>query len=130
MAQQQWGIWNPNASNQAYDGSIYVEEEMEDDEVPFLSSQASTISTASVSTPTRENKRRFHEDDEEDEDEKKSFTNRGLGERVLAVPRRKKLVGKGAAGGQENFTFVGRDADFEDAEFLDYGLVGEVEMSG
>ncbi len=131
MAQQQWGIWNPTASNQAHDGSIYVEEEMEEDEeAPFLSSQGSTISTASVSTPTRENKRRFFEEDDEDENEKKSFTNRELGERVLAVPRRKKLVGKGAAGGQENLSFVGRDVDFEDAEFLDYGLVGEVEMSG
>lgn len=71
----------------------------------------------------------------------------GLGDRVLAVPRRKKGSGSGkvpvhTAGqvwifGQENFNVGGggkEDVDFEDAEFLDYGLIGnadgEVEMGG
>lgn len=135
MAQQQWGIYNPSGSIQAHDGRIYADEEMDEDEdeVPFLSSQASTISAASVTTPSRENKRRFFDDEEEDDsDERKRYG--GLGDRVIAVPRRKAWGGKVVFGaGQENVTVVGQDVDFEDAEFLDYGLVshpGEVEMSG
>lgn len=122
-----------------------------EDEVPFLSSQGSTISSSSVDdaiTPGG-NKRRFFEDEEGHMSN--SHVNFGfgsgssvpVGERVLAVPKRKKWSGKvpvRTSGqvrifGQENFNLggseVGRaDVDFEDAEFLDYGLAGEVEMSG
>lgn len=135
MASQQWGIYNPGS------------EEMDDDsngeeDVPFLSSQGSTVSNISVEeavTPGG-NKRRFFEDEEKDSHFSMGDISRGPGDRVLAVPRRKKWTGKlpARAGqvrifGQENFNVggaVGQDVDFEDAEFLDYGLVGEVEMSG
>lgn len=131
LAQQQWGIYNPGGSYQSHT-NVYEEEMDETDEVPFLSSQGSTISTASVNTPTRENKRRFFEEDEDEgEDERKDYSSREFGERKLAAPKRKKWASKVAArAGQENVTVVGQDVDFEDAEFLDYGLVGEVEMTG
>jgi hypothetical protein len=134
MAQQQWGIYNPGGGNQAHDGRIYADEEMdeEEDEAPLFGSQASEISTMGINTPLRENKRRFFEDDEEDsETTNQTFANRGLGERVMAVPRRKTWGGKeGPRARQNNVTVVGQDIDFEDAEFLDYGIAREVEMSG
>jgi hypothetical protein len=134
MATQAWGIYNPSGGLQPHDGSIYADDEMDEDEdeVPFLDNQGSYISNASVS---RENKRRFFDDEEgDDSDERKSYSSRGLGERVIAVPRRKTWGSNGkfaAKGGQENVAVVGHDFDFEDAEFLDYGLDHrEVEMSG
>jgi hypothetical protein len=140
MSQQQWGIYSPNHSNgrdpyESEEGFADGEDgEMEDEGGwPWLSSQGSTISSSSVdlSTPVR-NKRRFFEEEEEEAGEegigdKVSST---LGERVLAVPRRRKWVSKIAAGGQENVGIVGEDVDFEEAEFLDYGLAEEVEMGG
>ncbi|KAL2065561.1 hypothetical protein VTL71DRAFT_3231 [Oculimacula yallundae] len=148
MAAQQWGIYNPN-------GGEMDEDLSEEDEVPFLSSQGSTISSSSLDdkyTPGG-NKRRFFDDEDVnfnlDSNASSNFNSNGfmnfspnLGERVLAVPRRKNTAGKAPARtagqvrifGQENFN-VGRSGngngeDFEDAEFLDYGLAGEVEMSG
>ncbi|KUJ13780.1 uncharacterized protein LY89DRAFT_687143 [Mollisia scopiformis] len=120
MAQQQWGIYNS--------GSVAVE----DEEMPFLSSQGSTISDVSVDASRNGGqKRRFFEDEEGEVEN--GIGGSVLGERVLAVPRRKKWNGKVPDGvkivGQENAGF-GQDMDFEDADFLDYGLVGEVEMSG
>jgi len=119
-----------------------------EDEVPFLSSQGSTISSSSVDDAgivSGGNKRRFLEDDEQDSGVVMGGVARGLGERALAVPRRKKWAGKGSGHaqmrifGQENFGVGGanaggmgngQDMDFEDAEFLDYGLDREVEMGG
>jgi len=140
MSQQQWGIYSPNhstardpyASEEAFaDGEGG---EMEDEGgLPWLSSQRSTVSSSSdmVATPGG-NKRRFFEDEEVGDGMGMGRTV-AFGERVLAVPRRKKWVGsgkRGNGGGQENVGIVGEDVDFEEAEFLDYGLVAEVEMGG
>ncbi|PVH70457.1 hypothetical protein DL98DRAFT_472666 [Cadophora sp. DSE1049] len=134
MAGQQWGIYNPGGTSGEMDEDSSSASE---DEVPFLSSQGSTISSSSIDdaiTPGG-NKRRFFEDEEPHLLNSPlnfgSGSSMSMGDRVLAVPRRKKIFG------QENFNVggsgagVGReDVDFEDAEFLDYGLAGEVEMSG
>jgi hypothetical protein len=154
LAQQQWGVYAPN-----YDGSMirdreaYAAEaeegfadgedgEMEDEgsgmELPWSSQESgSTVSSyGEVVTPGGTNKRRYFE---EIEDENTGIVFSGamgmgnaLGERVLAVPRRKKWVGsaKFNGGGQENVGIVGEDVDFDEAEFLDYGLIKEVEMGG
>ncbi len=135
MAGQQWGIYNPGSGDMDEDSKG-------EEEVPFLSSQGSTVSNYSVEeapTPCG-NKRRFFEDEEQDSHFAMGGISKGLGDRVLAIPRRKKWAGKVPAHagqvrifGQENFNVggaAGQDVDFEDAEFLDYGLAGEVEMSG
>lgn len=118
---QQWGIYEPAVAENAG-------EDMDElDEVPFLSSQGSTISTVSVESiaGAAANKRRYSDDDEENLAEGMDDTQNsgGLQRRVMAVPRRKKdhvaLVG---AGGPTSIT------DFEDAEFLDYSSFAEVEM--
>ncbi|KAL5330766.1 hypothetical protein ACEPPN_000287 [Leptodophora sp. 'Broadleaf-Isolate-01'] len=145
MAGQQWGIYNPSGAG----GDMDEDTSSSEDEVPFLSSQGSTISNSSVEeTITRGgNKRRFFEDEESTSNSNSSSGmnfgrgfGSGLGDRVLAVPRRKKWSGKVPVHttgqvrifGEENFNVGGgkEDVDFEDAEFLDYGLAGEVEMSG
>lgn len=126
MAQQQWSIWDPSGSNQADDHSIYIEETIEGNNTTFLSSQASTISSASITTPTREHKRRFVEDDEGYGNETGQFSETGHCERVIAVPRRKTLSKKLIVANADASFY---DIDFEDAEFLDYNLVGEVDMS-
>jgi Ribonucleotide reductase inhibitor len=151
MAQQQWGIYSPNHSGivaRERDGDPYAGEEafadgedgeMEesDEMLPPWSSQGSmsTVSSSGGSITPCRNKRSFVEDDEDG-----GFVYGGsigmdkvLGERVLAVPRRKKWVGSGKLenySGQENVGIVGDDVDFEEAEFLDYGLIKEVEMGG
>jgi hypothetical protein len=142
MAGQQWGIYNPSSR---YNEEVMDDEEEEEEEemgLPGLtSSQESATSTSSGGFGPRTpmgNKRRFFED-EEGEEENGDGGGVRLGERVLAVPRRKKwagMVGKGQ--GQENVNVnsavgvVGQDIDFGEADFLDYGLVmdGEVEMGG
>ncbi|KAH7333266.1 ribonucleotide reductase inhibitor-domain-containing protein [Rhexocercosporidium sp. MPI-PUGE-AT-0058] len=150
MAGQQWGIYNPSGAG----GDMDEDTSSSDDEVPFLSSQGSTISSSSVEgvSPPGGNKRRFFEDEESTSNSAMNFgfgfnsnPNSALGDRVLAVPRRKKwsgkvpvhTVGQVRIFGQENFNMGGsgvgggkEDVDFGDAEFLDYGLAGEVEMSG
>jgi hypothetical protein len=106
---------------------------MLNDYVPSLS-QSSTISSSSVSS-SGERKRRmdFDEEDREDSPFEFDFTPRTLGsafigDRVMAVPRKHKNVKTSVAiVGQEN---MNADIDFEDAAFLDYSLLGEVEMSG
>ncbi|CZT09256.1 uncharacterized protein RAG0_14068 [Rhynchosporium agropyri] len=152
MAAQQWGTYNSSGSSGEMD-----EDSTEEDDVPFLSSQGSTISSSSLQaegafTPGG-NKRRFFEDEDETSNLFSSSstglspntfmdTSPVVGERILAVPRRKKSAGGKGPGhissqvrifGQENL-HGGRNGngngDFEDAEFLDYGLAGEVEMSG
>ena len=126
MAQQQWGIYD----NGSREGLLYEPDGEADDEddLPVLS-QGSTVSNASTAsfTPGGANKRRFELEDEGEEESRQVY---GLGGRVIAVPRRMKKVAaqkKVRVVGQEN---VG-DVDFEDAEFLDYGLVeGDEEMGG
>ncbi|KAI9745279.1 MAG: hypothetical protein M1818_001559 [Claussenomyces sp. TS43310] len=109
----------------------------EENDLPFLSSQGSTISDVSVASAPA-GKRRFDDSDEEDEevdvlqeakiwqDDEVSPRSRprarlGLGDRRLAVPTsRKKPVGRkgmSGAGGQENMVM---DIDFEEADFLDF----------
>jgi len=156
MSQQQWGIYSPNhAGNMAQDRDSYAAEaeegfadgedgEMEDEfAAPPWSSQGSVSTVSSygeVATPGgTSNKRRYFEDDVEGQGEDGGVVfsvgmgmGNPLGERVLAVPRRKKWVesAKFNRGGQENVGIVGEDVDFEEAEFLDYGLIKEVEMGG
>ncbi len=139
MSQQQWGIYRPTHSRgadpyESEEGFADGEDgEMEEEGgLPWLSSQGSTVSCSSVeSSTTGGNKRRFLEDEDEGGDEGGvDRVGSALGERILAVPRRKKWAGKMASGGQENVGIVGEDMDFEDADFLDYGLVEEVEMGG
>jgi hypothetical protein len=137
MAQQAWGIYNPGGHGREVE-ETYVSEEEDENSCPDLS-QCSTISSSSVHTPVANypifgqphpgNKRRF--DEEEDE---VMVHNTSFGDRVLAVPRRKRGELNAKLGarripasglGQEN-----NAGDFGDAEFLDYGLAGEVEMGG
>jgi hypothetical protein len=117
MVTQQWGIYNPNPNR---------EEEGGEEDVPVLS-QSSTVSNESVYAGG--NKRRFEE--EEEEGERTVMMGLGAG-RVLAVPRRKKMEGSKVVFGQENLgvQVAGVDGDFGEAEFLDYGSMGEVEMGG
>jgi len=107
------------------------------DDVPALS-QGSTISNTSISSPGGERKRRmdFDEEDREDASFEFSFSPRFtlgsgfMGDRVIAVPRQRKYKNvKTNVGifGQEN---MDSDTDFEEADFLDYGMLGEVEMGG
>jgi hypothetical protein len=131
MAQQQWGIYT-----QGENQDVMVEED-EDDYMPALS-QESTISSESVST-LGERKRRMDFDDEDEDEDEDQGEEQGedarervmlrLGERAIAVPRRKKggKAGGVAIMGQEN---VGGDFDFGEADFLDYGLMGDSEMGG
>jgi hypothetical protein len=120
MAQQQWGIYN---GNNGMDGA------MDDDTPP--SSQGSTISDVSIGTPNGGNKRRFF--DEEDEEEERTTEKAVLGshQRVIAIPRRKGMTKleteRIAIFGREN---MNADMDFEEADFLDYGHVGDQEMGG
>jgi hypothetical protein len=141
LAGQQWGIYNPSCkyNEEVMDDDEEEEEEEEEMGLPGLTSSQESATSAS-SAGSMGNKRRFFEDEEGEEDNGDSGR-MGLGERVLAVPRRKKwagMVGKGQ--GQENVDVnvnsavgvVGQDIDFGEADFLNYGLVmdGEVEMGG
>ena len=125
MAQQQWGIYDNGRRVSEGEGEGDADDE---DDTPALS-QGSTVSNASTTSfagPGGVNKRRFDLDDEDEEEGKKEY---GLQGRAIAVPRRmKKVQGKVRIDGQENFG----DVDFEDAEFLDYALVGggDEEMGG
>lgn len=125
MAQQQleFGYSPASSSPDAY---------MDDDYVPALS-QGSTVSNDSVGTPG-ERKRRMDFDDEDSDSSPFEFTfsphnfgSNSQRDRVMAVPRGRKSRAKTnvAVVGQEN-----TDMDFEEAEFLDYKLLGEVEMGG
>ena len=121
MAQQHRGI--DDYEGRAYEESADVDDE---DDVPVLS-QGSTVSNASSASAGGANKRRFELDEESEEEDVQIL---GLGGRAIAVPRRIRRGAEKAARvvGQENLG----DVDFEDAEFLDYGLVGggDEEMGG
>lgn len=161
QSQQQAGQWRSTGSRREltpFCGLLKVgglaqqvvnEQVPEEDDLPFLSSQGSTISDVSVASAP--GKRRFDDSDEEEEadsgrnmrqqgslqDEEsisprsKPMARLGLGGRPMAVPlsrRRTGLKKVVAAGlGQEN---TGMDLDFDEAEFLDYGIweKGEVDM--
>ena len=106
--------------------SAIMDGDEEDEEVPALS-QGSTNSDASVAS-RGVGKRRFDLDDDETVGDRELVAVQGR--RIIAVPRRKgaaKPSGPVEIVGQEN-----RDADmdFGEADFLDYGLVGEIEMAG
>jgi len=123
LAQQQWGIYSPGAQT--------PDDEMDDGNYMPTLSQGSTASNDSVSTPG-ERKRRmdFDEEDREESQFEFSFNPRAsLSDRAIAVPRRRKYQMKTnvAVVGQENME---TDMDFAEADFLDYGLLGEVEMGG
>lgn len=144
---------------QGWDYSIgnhqHREDEEEDpdvpreDEIPFLSSQGSTISCASVATTGAGYKRRFDDEEEQvDGDQGELYdiwrdnddiqlspktkpmdltgVGLGFGRRAIAVPKSRQ-TGRGTVAkvavieGQENSHNV-VDIDFEEAEFLDYGI--------
>jgi len=119
------GLLDPPHWNAQYGGRR--DEDLETDEdVPFLSSQGSTISDVSVQSVvgTVGNKRTWEEEDNN------TFIlpeKMGFGQRPMAIPRRMKNKEKISVEilGQEN-----TDMDFGEAEFLDYELVGEIEMGG
>ena len=109
-----------------------VEEMDEDDDVPALS-QSSTISNESVCNPG-DKKRRLEFDEDTEEIQFEAMRDRtlsfGYGGRIMAVSRRKKKDIK-----MTNVTIIGQENinDFDDADFLDYDLIGradEVEMGG
>lgn len=105
------------------------------EEVPWLSSQGSTISNVSVASVYGNNKRRFNDEEEDERDEVQVVEDvggvLGLGGRAIVTPKRRKgldmgktvTLGQSVMPGQEN------EVDFGEAEFLDYGICGEVEMS-
>lgn len=142
---QQWGIYDSSAMQTSYyeDEEDEEEEDEDDDDMPVLSSQGSTISTSSVGTINgfggpaagNANKRRFFDEDDDGGIMEVAMPWAGGngafgGERVMAVPRRKRPGSMTVRRcGQENGN---GEMDFEDAEFLDYGLAvgGEVEMGG
>jgi hypothetical protein len=98
----------------------------DEDDMPVLS-QGSTVSNASTMSWSGTNKRRFEDEDNEGVEQ---IGVAALGGRVIAVPRKMKRGVEQAVRvvGQENLG----DIDFEDAEFLDYGLDGggDEEMGG
>jgi hypothetical protein len=133
MAQQQWGIYNPSRGTEDMDE--------DEEECPVLSQGSDSSVESAFGGYAGGNKRRFDEEDEEGEMSVRlgmRFGNAFGGGRVMAVPRRKKMSVGGAEGkgmgigmGQENMNVrVQVEGDFEEAEFLDYGSMGEVEMGG
>ncbi|KAG9244566.1 ribonucleotide reductase inhibitor-domain-containing protein [Calycina marina] len=100
------------------------------DDIPGIS-QSSRLTKYSIATPGSDRKRRVDFDEEDEHLEAmndRTMTFGGSG-RLMAVPRSKrkdKKFGNVRMVGQENAD------DFEDAEFLDYGLIEgeEVEMGG
>ena len=124
LAQQQWGIYQHAVGGDYGEGEDGEDADDEDD-TPVLSqgSTASNASTASLGGA----KRRFEVEGESEGDGEEDVKVRGLGGRAIAVPRRMKNGQKAVrVMGQENFG----DVDFEDADFLDYGLVGRDEVMG
>ncbi|PSS12525.1 hypothetical protein M430DRAFT_36628 [Amorphotheca resinae ATCC 22711] len=122
LAQQQSGAYDEG------DSSAIDLDYDDEDEVPPLS-QGSTNSDVSVDAPVV-NKRRFDLDEEEEQVDDVRDAVTVLGQRVMAVPRRRgaSKFGAGLAiVGQENSD---ADMDFEEATFLDYDLLPEVEMGG
>ena len=126
QAQQAWGIYSPTheRSWSRYDCHS-VDMVPDEDDVPVLS-QGGSVSVAG--TPNG-NKRRCEWDDSGDDDEMdvevKMNVSLGFMNRPMAVPRRRTQQGNG----QREVTRVFGE-DFEEAEFLDLGLQGEVEMGG
>lgn len=101
------------------DGEDDDEEELDVDDVPFLSSQGSTVSNVSVDGGVL--KRSYQEDEDEDEEhDQVRILGGGLVGRPLAMPRSKKAVLPYSGG-------PSRVDDFEEAEFLDFTGV-EIEM--
>ncbi|OBT77755.1 hypothetical protein VF21_03833 [Pseudogymnoascus sp. 05NY08] len=113
------------------------DEVLDEDDVPGMSSQGSTLSAYSTTT----HKRRLSASSVGSDDEgaaQYSWPDMGIspktqapqqgqawggaGNRAMALPRRMKKAG--AVGGQEN------GVDFEEAGFLDYAALGEVDMGG
>lgn len=145
MATQAWGIYNPHAHGKDLEMDEDLEEEDECEWHP-VSSQDSAISMGydqysgfGNQSAFNTNKRRF--EDESLEIDNTSIHTFGFGhnERRIAIPRRRTgglgapqkvpVHGGSFAFGQENPGF-GTPGDFEDADFLDYGLAEEVEMGG
>ncbi|KAL5353642.1 hypothetical protein ACLOAV_001680 [Pseudogymnoascus australis] len=119
------------------------DEVLDEDDVPGMSSQGSTLSAYST---TATHKRRLSASSSASDDDEGaaqySWADMGIspkpqapqpgqawggaGNRTMALPRRMKKAGAGGAmGGQENGV---AGVDFEEAGFLDYAALGEVDM--
>ncbi|KAG9233498.1 ribonucleotide reductase inhibitor-domain-containing protein [Amylocarpus encephaloides] len=142
LAQQAWGIHGP--AGHAREAEAVDGEEMEEEDVPFLS-QGSTISDSSVeglacrrfSGGAVGNKRGL-----EEEEIDLAVRHCGVAGREIAVPRRRRGEGKLRMGEGKRIPACGQEnsgvLDFGDAEFLDYEGLGvgergeevEVEMGG
>jgi len=118
-----------------YSNGGEVIEDGDEEDGEWWGSQESMRSVDSVGSYGRGNaaKRRFLDDAEAEEvnDENgRILMDSGFGGRKIAVPRTRKAmkggVGRSSLGGDEN-----ANMDFEEAEFLDYGLAAEeVQMGG
>lgn len=121
------GLAQQQRSWEAYEDETDSAIMEDEDDVPALS-QGSTNSDSSVAS-RGVGKRRFDLDEEDEVSGEKDFVPLS-GRRIMAVPRRRgtaKLGGAVGVVGQEN---LDADMDFGEADFLDYGLVDEVEMVG
>ncbi|KFY28884.1 hypothetical protein V493_02702 [Pseudogymnoascus sp. VKM F-4281 (FW-2241)] len=134
----------PQGRDEEYLGD--EDEVPDEDDVPGMSSQGSTLSA--YSTTVTHKRRLSASSSASDDDEgaaQYSWADMeispktqapqpgqawgGAGNRAMALPRRMKKAGAGGAmGGQENGGGAG--VDFEEAGFLDYAALGEVDMGG
>ncbi|KAH6677703.1 ribonucleotide reductase inhibitor-domain-containing protein [Halenospora varia] len=147
MATQAWGIYNPHAHGKDLEEMEMEEEGGDECEWHPVSSQDSAVSMGydqhshgfGNTHAVNANKRRFEDEGLEIDDTPIHTFGFGHNERRIAIPKRRAgglgappkvpVHGGAFAFGQENAGF-GTPGDFEDAEFLDYGLVKEVEMGG
>ncbi|KFZ14844.1 hypothetical protein V502_05870 [Pseudogymnoascus sp. VKM F-4520 (FW-2644)] len=121
------------------------DEVLDEDDVPGMSSQGSTLSAYSTAaTHKRRLSASLSVSDDDEGAAQYSWADMGIspksqapqpgqawggaGNRAMALPRRMKKAGAGGAmGGQENGV---AGVDFEEAGFLDYAALGEVDMGG
>ena len=130
-SQQAWGVYSPTHERtwSRYDCHS-VDMVPDEDDVPVLS-QGGTRSNESLAGTPSGNKRRCEWDDsgDEEDNEFKMGAPFVFGDRPIAVPRRR---ANQVNVKREATRVFGEDMDFGEAEFLDFGFKGgmEVEMGG
>ncbi|OBT67788.1 hypothetical protein VE03_03472 [Pseudogymnoascus sp. 23342-1-I1] len=118
------------------------DEVLDEDDVPGMSSQGSTLSAYSTAATHKRRLSASSSASEDDEGAQYSWADieispktqapqpgqawGGAGNRAMALPRRMKKAGAGVAGQENGVAGV----DFEEAGFLDYAALGEVDMGG